>query len=181
MTLQMQINGRSVALPTHLASKPLLHVLRDHLGLVGSKFGCGVGVCGACTIHVDGQAARSCVVITRSVTGRSITTIEGLAGTAQGIANGTTRDQGRQTYHPLQQAWIDERVPQCGYCQAGQLMTASALLQANPSPTESDIREAMRGNLCRCGTYQRIIKAITRVAEQSEPDNGRETAISGGQ
>jgi aerobic-type carbon monoxide dehydrogenase small subunit (CoxS/CutS family) len=129
---------------------PLLWVLRDTLGLTGTKFSCGHGLCGACTVHVDGEPSRSCVTPIASVDGKSITTIEGLS------PEGT---------HPLQVAWIEEQVPQCGYCQPGQIMTAAALLAKTPQPSDDDIDAAMAGTLCRCGTYQRIRRAIHRAAE----------------
>jgi len=130
---------------------PLLWVLRDHLNLTGTKFGCGVGQCGACTVHLDGEATRSCQWIVRDIGDRRITTIEGLA-------EGT---------HPVQEAWLREQVPQCGYCQAGQIMSAAALIAANPRPTDADIDTAMAGNICRCGTYERIRSAIHRAAGAS--------------
>ncbi|MDP3432694.1 MAG: (2Fe-2S)-binding protein [Bacteroidota bacterium] len=130
-------------------STPMLWVLRDHLNLVGTKFGCGVAECGACTIHVDGIAVRSCVTKVDSVGDKKITTIEGLS------ENGD---------HPLQQAWIEHDVPQCGYCQSGQIMTAAALLKTNPHPTDQEIESVMDGNICRCGTYTRIKAAIKTAA-----------------
>lgn len=129
---------------------PMLWVLRDHLNLVGTKFGCGVAQCGACTIHLDGEAVRSCITFVSEVGNKEITTIEGLS------ENGD---------HPLQQAWIEHDVPQCGYCQSGQIMTAAALLKKNPHPTDQEIEEAMNGNICRCGTYTRIKKAIKTAAK----------------
>jgi isoquinoline 1-oxidoreductase alpha subunit len=129
---------------------PLLWVLRDHLNLVGTKFGCGIGQCGACTVHIDGQTARACQTPIASVGKRRITTIEGLSPNGE---------------HPLQKAWLELDVPQCGYCQAGQIMTAAALLKKNPHPTDQDIDAALAGNLCRCGTYLRIRKGIHRAAE----------------
>lgn len=131
---------------------PLLWVLRDNLQLVGTKYGCGIGQCGACTIHLDGIAMRSCSVPVSSVKDQSITTIEGLSEKGD---------------HPVQQAWIEHDVPQCGYCQAGQIMSAAALLKETPNPSDADIDAAMNGNLCRCGTYIRIKKAIKTAAELS--------------
>jgi isoquinoline 1-oxidoreductase alpha subunit len=128
---------------------PLLWVLRENLGLTGTKFGCGIAQCGACTVHLDGQPIRSCVTQIGAVKGKRITTIEGLS------PNGS---------HPLQQAWITEEVPQCGYCQSGQIMSAAALLKTKPKPSDADIDTAMSGNICRCGTYQRIRRAIHRAA-----------------
>ena len=130
---------------------PLLWVLREELELTGTKFGCGMAQCGACTVHVDGAPTRACVTAVSTVNGRLITTIEGLQH-----ANGVL--------HPVQQAWIDEQVPQCGYCQSGQIMAAVALLKSNPKPSDGDIDVAMKGNVCRCGTYGRMRKAIHRAA-----------------
>ncbi len=131
-------------------STPLLWVLRDTLGLTGTKYGCGMSLCGACTVHVDGEAVRSCSTPTSAVRGKKVTTIEGLSP-----------DRG----HPLQQAWIAEQVPQCGYCQSGMLMTAAALLSKKPRPTDADIDEALGAHICRCGTYQRIRRAVHRAAD----------------
>jgi len=128
---------------------PMLWVLRDHLNLVGTKFGCGIAQCGACTIHLDGEAVRSCITFVSEVGDKEITTIEGLS------ENGD---------HPVQKAWLEEDVAQCGYCQPGQIMTAAALLKKTPHPTDQEIEEAMTGNLCRCGTYTRIKKAIKTAA-----------------
>jgi aerobic-type carbon monoxide dehydrogenase small subunit (CoxS/CutS family) len=128
---------------------PLLWVLRDAIGLTGTKFGCGLQQCGACTVHMDGVAARSCGVPVSQVGNRKVTTIEGLSETSS---------------HPLQRAWVAEQVPQCGYCQSGQIMAAAALLARTPKPTDADIDTAMNGNICRCGTYQRIRSAIHRAA-----------------
>jgi isoquinoline 1-oxidoreductase alpha subunit len=128
---------------------PLLWVLRDTLNMTGTKFGCGMALCGACTVHIEGAAARSCVTPVSSVAGKKITTIEGLSSDAS---------------HPVQQAWMETNVPQCGYCQPGQIMSAVALLAKKSAPTDSDIDDAMSGNICRCGTYQRIRQAIHRAA-----------------
>ena len=134
---------------------PLLWVLRDHLGMTGTKYGCGMALCGACTVHVDGVAARSCMLPLATLEGKSITTIEGLSP-----------DQSQA----VQRAWVELDVPQCGYCQSGQIMSAAALLKANPAPSDADIDAAMAGNLCRCGTYPRIRKAIHRAAELLAPE-----------
>ncbi|MEZ5317680.1 MAG: (2Fe-2S)-binding protein [Vicinamibacterales bacterium] len=148
MAVEFTLNGsrRTVDAP---AEMPLLWVLRDTLGLTGTKFGCGLSQCGACTVHLDGRAVKSCSVPMRNVAGKAVTTIEGLS------AGGP---------HPVQQAWVALDVPQCGYCQAGQIMAASALLARTPSPTDADIDLAMRGNICRCGTYEAIRAAIHRAA-----------------
>lgn len=148
------INGQSRTVNDVDLSTPLLWVLRDHLGLVGTKYGCGIAQCGACTVHLNGSPIRSCQVPLTAVAGQSITTIEGLAGKDGKL-------------HPVQQAWIDHDVPQCGYCQAGQMMSAVALLKQNPKPSDADIDNAMSGNLCRCGTYQRIRAAIHTAAGKS--------------
>ncbi len=128
---------------------PLLWVLRDMLGLTGTKYSCGIGLCGNCTVHLDGEAVQSCLLPVSDIAGKQVTTIEGLS------------PDGR---HPLQQAWLAEQVSQCGYCQPGQIMTAAALLQKNPHPTDEEIKAAMSGALCRCGTYPRVLKAIRRAA-----------------
>ena len=148
MQYTLLINGASTPVDVD-PDTPLLWVLRDHLNLTGTKFGCGVGQCGACTVHLDGQATRSCQWIVRDVGARHITTIEGLS------ADGS---------HPVQRAWVREQVPQCGYCQVGQIMSAAALLAETPHPTDADIDAAMAGNICRCGTYQRIRRAIQIAA-----------------
>jgi aerobic-type carbon monoxide dehydrogenase small subunit (CoxS/CutS family) len=145
---QFTVNGRSVE-STAAPDTPLLWVLREDLGLTGTKFGCGIGSCGACTVHLDGVAVRSCQTPVSAVAGKRILTIEGLS------------DDGE---HPLQLAWIEEQVPQCGYCQSGQIMAAAALLATSPNPTDADIDTAMSGNICRCGTYQRIRTAVHRAA-----------------
>ncbi|HEX7037297.1 MAG TPA: (2Fe-2S)-binding protein [Pseudomonadales bacterium] len=149
--MRLKVNGREHEVTLARDDTPLLWVLRDHLGLVGTKFGCGIAQCGACTVHVDGEATFACVTRAADVVGREITTIEGLAG-----ADGAL--------HPLQQAWIDQDVAQCGYCQAGQIMRAAALLARNASPTEAEVNEAMTPNLCRCGTYNRIRSAVLAAA-----------------
>jgi isoquinoline 1-oxidoreductase subunit alpha len=143
------LNGREVAVDID-PSTPLLWVIRDSLGLTGTKFGCGVAECGACTIHIDGQPVPSCIVPLADAEGRSVTTIEGLS---------------QDGSHPVQRAWAELQVPQCGYCQSGQIMSAAALLAQNPQPSEAHIDDAMSGNLCRCGTYLRIRAAIHRAAE----------------
>jgi isoquinoline 1-oxidoreductase subunit alpha len=148
ITLTVNGTARTVAVSP---DTPLLWVLRDTLALTGTKFGCGVAQCGACTVHIDGEARRSCVTPVSAVDGAAITTIEGLSSDGA---------------HPLQQAWIAEDVPQCGYCQSGQIMSAAALLARHPHPTDADIDAAMQGNICRCGTYQRIRSAIHRAAGQ---------------
>jgi aerobic-type carbon monoxide dehydrogenase small subunit (CoxS/CutS family) len=148
--ITLQINGESFDLDVD-PTTPLLWVIRDAVGLKGTKFGCGIAQCGACTVHLDGSPIRSCVTPAQVATGRQITTIEGIAGSNGGL-------------HPVQQAWIDEQVPQCGYCQSGQVMAAAALLENNPSPSDVDIDQAMSGNICRCGTYPRIRKGIKRAA-----------------
>lgn len=144
--LAFSLNERAVELDVD-PETPLLWVLRDHLSLMGTRFGCGMGLCGACTVHLDGAAIRSCSTPISSVAGRSVTTIEGLGGE-----------------HPVQRAWVEHNVPQCGYCQSGQIMSAAALLASNPQPDEDSIRQAMSGNLCRCGTYHKVQRAILSVA-----------------
>lgn len=145
--IKLTVNGeaRSVEVDPQM---PLLWVLRDYLLLTGTKFGCGIAQCGACTVHLNGQPIRSCTVPVSAVAGKNITTIEGVAKNPQ---------------HPVLKAWIEEQVPQCGYCQTGQIMTVVALLEKNPSPSEREIETAMRGALCRCGTYPRIKKAISKA------------------
>ncbi len=137
---------------------PLLWVLRDELQLTGTKFGCGVGICGACTVHIDGQATRSCITPIASVEGKEIRTIEGLA---------IVDTDGSQTLHPVQQAFIDEQVPQCGWCMSGQIMTASAFLEENPTPSNEEIVEAMGQNYCRCGCYTRIFTAVEKASAET--------------
>jgi isoquinoline 1-oxidoreductase alpha subunit len=149
--MKLVVNGKSIAIADVPADTPLLWVLREEAGLTGTKYGCGKALCGACTVHIDGQPKRSCVTAVGDVADRSITTIEGLS-------------PGHEL-HPVQQAWVDENVPQCGYCQSGQIMTAVALLKAKPEPTDTEIDDAMSANLCRCGTYPRIRLAIHRAAK----------------
>jgi isoquinoline 1-oxidoreductase alpha subunit len=145
---KLQINGRSYQADVE-ADTPLLWVLRDNFGLLGTKYGCGIAQCGACTVHLNGEATRACVLPVSAVGKGRVTTIEGLSTT------GT---------HPVQQAWDEMDVPQCGYCQAGQIMTAAALLKRNPKPTQSEIDDTMTGNLCRCGTYHRIREAVKKAS-----------------
>jgi isoquinoline 1-oxidoreductase subunit alpha len=147
MKIELKVNGAARSADVD-ADTPLLWTLREELGLTGTKFGCGIAQCGACTVHVDGAAVRSCVMPASAVAGKAITTIEGLAATPQA---------------KLQQAWVDEQVSQCGYCQSGMLMAAAALLKAKPKPSDKDIDEAM-SNICRCGTYPRVRRAIRRAA-----------------
>jgi aerobic-type carbon monoxide dehydrogenase small subunit (CoxS/CutS family) len=146
--ISLKVNGKTYEVDA-LPETPLLWIIRDDLGLMGTKYGCGIGQCGACTVHMDGEAVRSCVTVVASAAGKDIVTIEGLS--AGGL-------------HPVQKAWVEEDVPQCGYCQSGQIMAAAALLAANPRPDDADIDRAMSGILCRCGTYQRIRRAIHRAA-----------------
>jgi isoquinoline 1-oxidoreductase alpha subunit len=148
--IQLKVNGAEQSFSGD-PGMPLLWYLRDILGLTGSKFGCGIGLCGACTVHVNGQAKRSCVTAMRDTSGQAITTVEGIE------MNGL---------HPVQKAWMQINVPQCGYCQVGQIMQAVALLSAKKNPTNQEINEAMSGNICRCGTYQRIRVAIKEAAEE---------------
>ena len=150
--VKFTINGNE-AYSEQPADTPLLWVVRDELGLTGTKFGCGMAQCGACTVHVNGQPTRSCVTPVSAVQGKRITTIEGLSPAAD---------------HPLQKAWIAEQVPQCGYCQSGQIMTAAALLEKNRKPTREQIVEHMKGNICRCGTYNHIVAAIQRAAGEMQ-------------
>ncbi len=146
--IKLNLNGRDTAVDVD-PDTPLLWVLRDTLGLTGTKFGCGMALCGACTVHLDGQPVRSCVTPVSAIGRRRVTTIEGLSSDRS---------------HPLQRAWIELDVPQCGYCQSGQIMSAAALLAQTPQPSDADIDAAMSGNICRCGTYQRIRAAIHRAA-----------------
>ncbi len=164
-TLELNINGRLHEVEDVPADMPLLWVLRDRLGLVGTRFGCGVAQCGACTVHVAGAPIRACSVPASALAGQSITTIEGLAA-----ADGAL--------HALQQAWIDHDVAQCGYCQTGQLMSAAALLARNADPSDADIDTAMAGNICRCGTYVRIRKAIHAAARATATANATTTGAA---
>ena len=152
MAFKLTINGTEHDIDVE-PETPLLWVLRDTVGLTGTKFGCGIAQCGACTVHLDGQPVRSCSTPASSAVGREITTIEGLSPDSS---------------HPLQRAWVEHTVPQCGYCQSGQIMSAAALLSRNPNPSDSEIDAAMAGNICRCGTYSRIRAAIHRAAELTE-------------
>lgn len=149
--MQFVLNGQTQDIPEDWREEALLHLLREHFGLKGAKFGCGAGLCGACTVIVDGQAVRSCTMPAEALAGTKVRTIESLAS--------------GDTLHPVQAAWLAEAVPQCGYCQAGQIMAAVALLEQTPAPNDADVDAAMDGNLCRCGTYARIRKAIRRAAE----------------
>ncbi len=148
--ISFSVNGKPVSVSAD-PDTPLLWIVREHLGLTGTKFGCGAGLCGACTVHLDGRPVRACQTPLASVKGASVTTIEGLS---------------RDASHPVQKAWIAEQVPQCGYCQSGQIMQAAALLAENPNPSREEIVAHMDGNICRCGTYTRIIAAIQRASRE---------------
>jgi isoquinoline 1-oxidoreductase alpha subunit len=156
MAIEFTLNGKRQSVDA-VPQMPLLWVLRDVLALTGTKFGCGMALCGACTVHLDGQAIRSCVTPISSVAGKTVTTIEGLSS-----------DNG----HPVQKAWMDVDVPQCGYCQSGQIMSAAALLAKKANPTDQEIDQAMSGNICRCGTYQDIREAIHRAARLQAVNKG---------
>ena len=164
--INFTLNGKEVSVDAP-DDTPLLWVLRDDLRLTGTKFGCGIAQCGACTVRVDGRAVRSCVTPVSSVSGQEVQTIEGLA-------------PAKDTRHALQRAWIEHQVPQCGYCQSGQLMSAAALLDTNPDPSDEDIDRAMEGNLCRCGAHTGIVEAVlaarTRMDERSDDAKSREAA-----
>jgi isoquinoline 1-oxidoreductase subunit alpha len=151
MAMLLNVNGLPRTVPSEWQEDTLLHVLREPWGLVGTRFGCGAGQCGACTVLLDGQPVRSCVLPVRAVGDRAVTTVEGLAGPG--------------ALHPVQQAWLDEAVPQCGYCQAGQIMSTVALLRRSPRPDDSEIEAALAGHLCRCGTQQRVRRAVRRASE----------------
>jgi isoquinoline 1-oxidoreductase alpha subunit len=155
--IKLKVNGKAYAVDAP-PDTPLLWVIREALGLTGTKYGCGMALCGACTVHLDGEAVRSCVAPVGRAAGKEVTTIEGLA-------------PGLRV--PLQQAWVAEDVPQCGYCQSGQIMAAAVLLRENPKPSDADIDDCMAGNLCRCGTYQRIRRAIHRAAGLRAKGGGR--------
>ena len=154
---KFNVNGKPQTVNVS-AAMPLLWVLRDTLGMTGTKFGCGMALCGACTVHLNGQAIRSCITPVSSVAGKAITTIEGLS---------------ENSTHAVQQAWVENDVPQCGYCQSGQIMAAAALLAKKGKPTDADIDEVMRGNICRCGTYQGIRRAIHRASEILTASSGQ--------
>ncbi len=151
MSVALTVNGKTVQAAVE-PDVPLLWVLREHLKLTGTKFGCGIAQCGACTVHIDGNPARSCVTPVSAVVGKQVITIEGLSP---------------DSTHPLQKAWIAEQVPQCGYCQSGQIMQAAGLLAKNKNPTRAQIVAHMNGNICRCGTYPRIVRAIQRAAREA--------------
>jgi isoquinoline 1-oxidoreductase alpha subunit len=148
-TFNLTVNGEQHQVDVS-PDAPILWVLRDHLDLVGTKFGCGIAQCGACTIHLDGRAVRSCTLPISAVGDQNVTTIEGLS---------------EEGDHPVQEAWLEHDVPQCGYCQAGQIMTAASFLESNPNPSEDEVKDAMNGNICRCGTYLRIRKAVQTAAK----------------
>ena len=150
-SIAFTLNGKGVRVEAE-PDAPLLWVIREHLSLTGTKFGCGIAQCGACTVHIEGNPTRSCVTTVSSVAGKKVTTIEGLSPDSS---------------HPLQKAWIAEQVPQCGYCQSGQIMQAAALLEKNRNPSREEIVAHMNGNICRCGTYPRIVKAIQRAAKEA--------------
>ena len=155
--VKLKVNRKNYAVDVS-PDTPLLWVVREALGLTGTKFGCGMALCGACTVHLDGEAVRSCVTPVSRAAGKEVTTIEGLSPDLS---------------HPLQRAWIAEDVPQCGYCQSGQIMAAAVLLRENPRPTDAEIDDAMTGNICRCGTYQRVRRAIHLAAQMKAKGGGR--------
>ncbi len=163
--ITLNVNGKTHELDVD-PTTPLLWVIREQVGLIGTKFGCGISQCGACTVHVNGVPIRSCVTPVQAVTNQEITTIEGIGSDEPGL-------------HAVQQAWIDEQVPQCGYCQSGQIMAAVALLNNNPSPSDADIDAAMSGNICRCGTYSRIRRGIKRAATAAAAASTTEEAVNG--
>lgn len=163
--ITLNINGETHELDVD-PTTPLLWVIREQAGLTGTKFGCGIAQCGACTVHLDGAPIRACVTPVQAADGKNITTIEGVGSTDGDL-------------HPVQQAWIDEQVPQCGYCQSGQVMSAVALLDSNPSPSDEDIDAAMSGNICRCGTYPRIRRGIKRAAIAMNTTTDGEETVNG--
>jgi isoquinoline 1-oxidoreductase alpha subunit len=163
--ITLHINGHTHELDVD-PNTPLLWVIREQAGLTGTKFGCGIAQCGACTVHLNGQPVRSCVTPVQAAANQQITTIEGIG-------------RGETGLHPVQQAWIDEQVPQCGYCQSGQIMAAVALLEDNPAPGDDDIDAAMSGNICRCGTYSRIRRGIKRAATTLASTSGTEGSHNG--
>jgi isoquinoline 1-oxidoreductase alpha subunit len=156
--MNLIINGQEYTVEAE-PNDPLLWIIRDTLGLTGTKFGCGAGICGSCTIHIDGQAARSCITPVAAAEGRPITTIEGLA---------TVNEVGEEILHPVQQAFLDGQVPQCSWCMSGQMMQAAAFLNENPNPSEDEITRALNGNYCRCGCYFRIKSAVAQAAAQMQ-------------
>jgi isoquinoline 1-oxidoreductase alpha subunit len=162
--IKFSLNGRQQTLDV-VSQMPLLWILRDTLGLTGTKFGCGMALCGACTVHVNGQPTRSCSTPISSVAGKTVTTIEGLSVNAD---------------HPVQRAWVEENVPQCGYCQSGQIMTAAGLLAKKTEPTDADIDEALRGNICRCGTYSAIRRAVHLAARYQADLKARPPVVAHG-
>jgi len=164
MPIEFTLNGKPQRVNV-APNMPLLWFLRDTLGMTGTKFGCGMALCGACTVHINGEAVRSCVTPVSSVAGKQVVTIEGLS---------------EDRSHPVQRAWIELDVPQCGYCQSGQIMSAAALLAKNPHPSDAEIDDAMRGNICRCGTYHRIRLAIQRAARLKDPQAKSAKARAGG-
>lgn len=161
--ISFELNGKTIQVKA-AADTPLLWVIRDHLKLKGSKFGCGMGLCGACSMLINGESTRTCILPLAAVQGKNVTTIEGIGN--------------EQMLSTLQQAWIDANVPQCGYCQSGQIISATALLAKNSSPSDADIDSAMTGNICRCGTYPNIKKAIKQAAKDLKKDNGRLQTVS---
>ena len=163
--ITLKINGKTHQIEVNPIT-PLLWVIRENIGLTGTKFGCGIAQCGACTVHIDGKAVRSCISPVGTMEGKEITTIEGIGDETSEL-------------HPVQQAWIDEQVPQCGYCQSGQIMSAIALLNENPNPDDETINQAMKGNICRCGMYSRIKKGIKKAATQMAENAGKEVASNG--
>jgi isoquinoline 1-oxidoreductase alpha subunit len=163
--MELKINGKSYTVPNEQETRMLVWVLRDELGLIGTKYGCGAGICGSCTVLVDGKTARSCLTPVATVVGKEITTIEGLAEIGE---------DGDEILHPVQQAFLETQTPQCGYCMPGQMMTAAALLSENPNPNDDEIAAGMNGVYCRCGTYVRIKEAVSRAAEIMAEDGANE-------